>query len=273
MFETRSLSPSVERVRERYAPDAVVLDVDRDFETLPPEAAEELGLLVDRLDPATHPTAWVPDDAPRALHRYASTDFTVGMPGDGTVVWTRQTEPPTVLVKRRATGTPDDFLAFLLAAAFVEIDAGVPETFLPFFRDRYPELADATGLDPADTYQLAAALFDAWVGVQTNDVFADWGPTDTNDDADDETHATFPELFDAWVDAGDRLEPRLDRLAGEVARGETSFPAATEYACSTVRHGLALPAPFSALNTAAYRDHGAEFAVEWARKTFAELDE
>lgn len=265
MFERRDLSPSVERARATYAPDALVFDVDRDFDTLPPDAAEELGLVVDRLDPATYPAAWLPDDAPDPLARYASGDFTVGLPGDGTVVWTRQTEPPVVLVKRRASETPDDFLAFLLAAAFVELDADVPETFLPFFGDRYPELREATGLGPADTYQLAAALFEAWVGLHTNGVFARWGPAEGPDDA--------PDLFDAWVDAGQRLEPRLDRLAGEVARGETSFPAATEYACSAVRHALELPAPYSALNTAAYRDHGAEFAVQWARKTFDQLEE
>jgi hypothetical protein len=40
-----------------------------------------------------------------------------------------------------------------------------------------------------------------------------------------------------------------------------------------VKHGLELPAPFGALDTAAYRDHGADFAVEWARKTYDQLEE
>jgi hypothetical protein len=40
-----------------------------------------------------------------------------------------------------------------------------------------------------------------------------------------------------------------------------------------VKHDLDLPAPFSALDTAAYRDHGADYAVRWANKTFEKLDE
>ncbi|MFB6176700.1 MAG: hypothetical protein ABEI99_06075, partial [Halobaculum sp.] len=104
MFERRTLSETVAPVRDGYAPDALVLDVATDFETLPPETAEELGLLVDALDPATHSFDWLPEDAPQLLSRYAGTDFTVGMPGDGTVVWTDQTDPPVVLVKQRAEG-------------------------------------------------------------------------------------------------------------------------------------------------------------------------
>jgi len=34
-----------------------------------------------------------------------------------------------------------------------------------------------------------------------------------------------------------------------------------------VKHGLELPAPFAALDTEAYRDHGADYAVTWAEKT------
>jgi len=56
-----------------------------------------------------------------------------------------------------------------------------------------------------------------------------------------------------------------------VARGETTFPAATELACSAIKHDLDLPAPFAALDTLAYRDHGAEYAVRWAEKTVAAL--
>ncbi len=325
VFTRRSLAPETAAVREAYAPDCLVLDVDADFETLPPEAAEELGLFVDALDLAAYPTDWLPADAPTPLTRYAGTDFTIGMPGDGTVVWTRQTDPPTVLVKQRAEGTPAAFRSFLLAEAFVQIAVGVPEQFLPFFGESYAELAEATPVSPSETYQLAAALFDAWVGLHTRPIFASWCATagETDDDRDPLVDETFegetidslaaelrrdsatalarvtgrdpassvsvdadaapvdadadfgphPELFDAWVDAGDRLAGRLEDLSTEVARGQTSFPAATEYACSAVKHGLALPAPFGALDTAAYREHGPEFAVEWARKTYARLDE
>jgi len=56
-----------------------------------------------------------------------------------------------------------------------------------------------------------------------------------------------------------------------VARGETGFATAAELACSAVRHGLDLPAPFAALDSPAYERHGADFAVRWAEKTFQEL--
>ncbi|WP_435123705.1 DUF7089 family protein [Halobaculum sp. D14] len=260
MFERRDLPSRLRDVRAAYAPDCVVLDAESDFETLPPAAAEDLGLLVDSLDPAAYPTEWLPDDAPQALRRYAGSDFTVGMPGDGTVVWTDQTAPPTVIAKKRAETTPADFLEFLLAEAFVEIGVGVPEHFLPFFGDQYRELDAVVPLGPADVYQLAAALFDAWVGLHTREEFAAWA----------EPH---PDLYDAWVDAGDRLTGRLDDLPRDVARGRTDFAAATEYACAAVKHDLDLPAPFAALDTAAYREHGAPYAVQWAEKTFAALTE
>lgn len=268
MFDRRELSAEVADVRAVYAPNCLVVDVTTDFETLPAAAAEELGLFVDRLEPASYPDDWLPADAPAQLRRYASGDLTIGVAGDGTVAWTRQTEPPVVFVKRRAAGTPEQFLRLLIATAFVEIDAGVPESFLPFFGAAYADLAEAVPFDGAGVYQLAAALFDGWVGLQTREAFAAW------DDASDETrHPTVPSLFDAWTDAGERLEPRLAELAGEMARGETSFPAATEYACSAVRHALELPAPFTALDTMAYSDHGASFAVRWADETTDRLDE
>ena len=52
-----------------------------------------------------------------------------------------------------------------------------------------------------------------------------------------------------------------------------TFAAATEYACSAIKHDLDIPTPFSALDTTAYREHGPEYAVEWAEKTFAELED
>ena len=302
MFSTRDLDDDIAGVRAQYAPDSPVIDVASDFETLPPAAAEDLGLFVDGLAPASHPAEWLPDTVPNHLRAYAGPTFTIGLPGAGTVVRTTQTVPPAVLVKRRAEGTPTDFLAFLIADRLVQIgidpspdsippaaspssdhsftggsstdtqgtSTDVPETFLAFFGPLYPELDAAirrpdpetgesrTGFSPSDVYQVAAALFDAWLGLHTRDAFASW-------------ETEHPRLFDAWVDAGERLEGRLPELAGEVARGETSFPAATEYACSTVRHALDLPAPFAALDTAAYRDRGAPYAVTWAEKTLESL--
>ncbi|WP_251328987.1 DUF7089 family protein [Haloplanus pelagicus] len=260
MFERRRLSADLESVRERHAPDSLVFGADADFETLPPPTAEDLGLLVDSLDPASYPESWVPADAPRPLRRYAGPDFTVGLPGDGTVMWTRQTVPPTVIVKARAEGTPDEFLAFLIAEALVQVGLDVPESFLPFFGDAYPDLDAVIPLDPASVYQIAAALYDGWVGRQTRPIFADW--------ADD-----FPGLHAAWVDAGDSLRDRVDGLPGAVARGETDFADATELACAAIKHGLDLPAPFAALDTTAYVEYGPEYAVRWAATTFEKLTE
>ena len=289
MFSTRPLDDDLAAVRDRYAPGSPVLDVETDFETLPPAAAEDLGLFVNALDPASYPAEWLPEPVPDLLRKHVGPTFTVGLPGDGTVVRTAQTDPPTVLVKRRAEGTPDDFLAFLIAERLVQIgcepapgavggDAGstagdaprLPETFLPFFGERYPDLdaairrpdpetgASTTGFGPTDTFQVANALFDAWVGLHTRDAFASWSEE-------------YPRLFDAWADAGERLSGRLGDLSAEVARGDTDFPSATEYACSAVKHDLDLPAPYGALDTAAYRERGATYAVAWAEKTFAAL--
>ena len=283
MFSTRPLDDDLATIRDRHAPDSPVLDVDSDFETLPPAAAEDLGLFVDALDPASYPAEWLPESVPDLLRRYAGPSFTVGLPGDGTAVRTAQTDPPAVLVKQRAEGTPDDFLAFLVAERLVQIGCepvsgavaggsppGLPESFLPFFGERYRDLdaairrpdpetgASTTGFGPTDVFQVANALFDAWVGLHTREEFASW-------------EGEHPRLFDAWADAGDRLSGRLGGLSGEVARGDTDFPSATEYACSAVRHDLDLPAPYGALDTGAYRDRGAAYAVAWAEKTFAAL--
>lgn len=260
-FTDRDLSPALAAVREAHAPDAFVLDTDRDFETLPSARAEDLGLLVDSLDPVSYPESWLPPDAPEVLVRYASGDFTVGAPGDGGVAWTRQTSPPVVLVKPRLEGSPDAFVDFLVAEALVQVGLGHPEQFLGFFEDRYPDLADAARerLDPVETYQLAAALYEAYLGVHTRDVFADW-------------ETDHPDLFDAWVDAGERLEPRLADIPGDLATGDTAFGDAAELACAAVKHGTEPPAPFGALASAAYREYGADFAVQWAETTFAKLD-
>jgi hypothetical protein len=260
MFDERALSASLSTVRANHAPSALVFDVQRDFETLPTAVAESLLAVVDAVDPSSHDLAWLPDDAPETLATIAGEAFTVGAPGDGGVAWTRQTTPPIVLVKPRLEGSPAGFVEFLVAEALVEIGLGVPEQFLGFFEDRYRALAETVSLSPTDTYQLAAALFDAHVGLQTRPIFADW-------------EGDVPELHAEWIDAGERLEPRLGELSRDVALGRTAFAEAAELACSAVKHDIAIPTPFDALDTETYRQHGPGFAVEWAERTPEALGE
>lgn len=261
MFSDRDLSGDLAAVREAHAPEALVLDCDRDFETLPPAQAEELGLVTERFDLDTYPVEWLPADAPELLQRYATEELAIGAPGDGGVAWTQQTDPPLVFVKPRLAGSPDAFVDFLVAEALVQVGLALPEHFLGFFEAQYRDLADAAGdrLDSTGTYQLAAALHDAYLGLHTRTVFADW-------DAD------HPDLFAAWADAGERLEPRLADLSTELARGTTGFGDAAELACAAIKHDIEPPTPFTALDTDAYREYGAGYAVEWAEKTFAKLD-
>lgn len=255
-FQRRDLSEDVARVRADHAPDAVVLDADADFESLDPGRAEDLGLLVDGLDPLSYPAEWFPEDTPAVLDRYASDLLVIGLPGDGSVAWTRQTDPPTVIVKPRVEGSPESFVDFLIAEALVEVGLDLPEAFPGFFEDRYPELAAATTLGPNGTYQVAAALYDGWKGLHTREVFREWSDRP---------------LAAAWRDAGDRLTGRVEDLHELVAGGEMDFASATELACSGIKHDLSLPSPFAALNTMAYRDRGAPYAVKWAEKTFEQL--
>jgi len=259
MFDERDLSTPVERVRAEHAPDAIVLDVERDFETLPPATAEQLGLVAESLDPVSYPESWLPADAPELLVQYASETFTVGAPGDGGVAWTRQTDPAVVLVKPRLAGSPESFVDFLLAEALVQIGLGVPEHFLGFFEERYRDLSAAAAgrLDSAGVYQLAAALYEGYLGLQTRPIFADWS----------EDH---PELHGSWADAGERLQPRLADLSSDVASGRTNFGDAAELACSAIKHEIEVPTPFAALDTSAYREHGAAFAVQWAERVLGE---
>lgn len=257
MFTERTLPEAVSNVQERHAPDALVLDCAENFETLPSAQAEQLLLVTDSIDPVSYPREWLPPDTPEVLTEYASEDLTVGMPGDGSVVWTRQTDPPVVICKPRLDESPDAFADFLLAEALVEVGLDEPEHFLGFFEDEYPRFAEATAdlLSPVETYQVAAACYDAYLGLQTRETFADWdGP-----------------LFEAWADAGDRLEPRVEGLPEEMARGSTRFADAAELACSAVKHGGELPPPFEALNTEVYLEYGAEYAVQWAEKTVEAL--
>jgi len=258
MFTDRSLSPELDAVRAEHAPDALVFDADTDFETLPPAQAEELGLVVDELNPAGAPEEWLPPDAPELLDRYAGGEFTIGLPGDGGVTWTRQTSPPVVLVKPRLSGAPETFVDFLVAEALVEVGLGEPEQFLAFFGPSYREFADAGRgfLDPAGTYQVAAACYDASVGLATREVFAGW-------------EDTRPDLHAAWIDAGERLQSRLGELSEAMATGRTGFSDAAELACGAIKHGQhagEIPAPFDALDAATYREHGPAYAVEWIER-------
>jgi hypothetical protein len=259
MFDRRPLAGELAAVRDEHAPGAFVFDVGRDFETLPPSVAENLLAVVESVDPLAYDESWVPAEAPETLSKLAADTFTVGAPGDGGVCWTRQTTPPVVFVKPRLAGSPEGFVRLLIAEALVEIGLDVPEHFLGFFRERYPAFAEAVSLSPGETYQLAAALRAAHVGLSTREVFAGW----------EDAH---PELYAEWVDAGERLEPRLGDLSRDVAVGRTEFADAAELACSAVKHGLDLPTPFDALDTAAYREHGAAFAVRWAERTFEALE-
>jgi hypothetical protein len=259
MFTERTLTSDVAGIHEHHAPDALVLDSTENFETLPPAQAEELLLVTEGIDPVTYPDEWLPSNAPGVLQQYAGGDLTIGMPGDGSVVWTRQTDPPVVICKPRLDESPDAFADFLLAEALVEVGLDEPEHFLGFFEDEYTAFAAATDpmLSPVETYQVAMACYDAYLGLQTREVFAEWdGP-----------------LFDAWLDAGNRLEPRLDDLPEEMARGGTRFADATELACSAVKHEGDLPSPFDALDASVYLDHGPDFAVQWADRTVDALVE
>lgn len=257
MFTPRDLSESLTTVREEHAPGALVVDTP-DFQTLPSAQAEELGLLVDALDPVTHTDDWLPPNCPDQLRAYVGPDFTIGLPGDGGVTWTAQTTPPTVFVKDRMEGSPESFVDFLIAEALVQAGLDVPEQFIGFFRSEYRTLDAVTPLSPADTYQLATALYAAYLGLHTRPLFESWAETN-------------PDLHAAWRDAGERLTPRLSELSTEVATGQTDFSAAAELACNALKHGCDLPTPFGALDTAAYRESGHEYAIVWARKTFKEL--
>ena len=259
MFERRTLDGELEAVRAAHAPDAVVLRSEGDFETLPPERAMQLGAFVESFDPSAYAEAWLPPDAPEVLGRLAGGDVAIGAPGDGSVAWSRQTRPPVVIEKPRTEGSPADFVHFLVAEALVEVGLDVPEHFLGFFEGAYRDLDAAVPLGPGDTYQVAAALYDAWVGLRTRDAFETWP-------------AERPALGEAWRDAGERLQPRVASLPESVATGDTDLPAAIELACSGVKHDLDLPAPFDALDVAAYRDRGAPYAVTWAEKVFDALE-
>lgn len=255
MFEARDLHEDVAAVRDEYAPDAIVLNASTDFETLPAASLDDVAMRVDEIHPHEYDPAWLPPDSPELLRRLTSNDLVVGMPGDGSVAWTTQTTPPVVIVKARVEGSPDDFVDFLVAEALVEAGLDTPEHLLGLFQDQYLAFAEAVPHDPHTTYQLAAAITDAYRGLHTRGVFETWP-------------ATYDHLGDAWTDAGDRLASRLVDLPRAVARGRTQFTDAAELACAGIKHDLDIPAPFGAFDTLAFREHGAEFAVKWAERLF-----
>ncbi len=257
MFDRRDVSQPVDAVRSSTAPGALIVNTP-DFQTLQTARAEELGLVVDRIEPIAYDPAWLPESAPAQLRTTLETPFSIGLPGDGGVAWTKQTEPPVVFVKDRLEGSPPSFVEFLIAEALCEIGESLPENCLGFFREAYLDLDAAVPLGPTDTYQLAVALFDAYRGLYTQPQFERF--------ADD--HLA---LFTAWKDAGERVEPRLDDLSREVATGRTSVTDAAELACGAIKHDVTIPTPFSVLDSAAYREEGPEFGIVWAEKTFDKL--
>ena len=255
MFDDREVSDEVEAVRDEHAPGAIVLDAASDFETLAPAKLDAIATRVDDIHPHEYDPSWLPAESPELLRRLTTNDLVVGMPGDGSVAWTTQTTPPVLIVKPRVEGSPGEFVDFLVAEALVEAGADLPEHFLGFFQAEYRDFAAAVPYNPHTTYQLAVALCEAYRGLYTRDVFETWP-------------GTYPALGDAWADAGERLADRVDDLPGAVARGETQFADAAELACAGVKHGIDVPAPFGALDTIAFREHGASFAVRWAEKLF-----
>lgn len=254
MFAARDLEEKLAALREDVAPEARVLDCEREFESMPAEWLYELALITEDLAPLSHPDEWVPADAPPAARRTTGGDPAIGMPDDGSVTWTRQTVPPLVLVKPRAGSLSEGFRSFLIAEALVELGADHPETPICFFESTYVELHDLVGT-PALAFRLAAALRAAWIGLDTRERFAGW-----RDDR--------PELHAAWREAGDRLVERVAALPDLQADGTLGFAEATELACSAVKHDLEFPAPFAALDVEAYRDGGPAFARRWLAETY-----
>lgn len=255
MFRDRDLPDDLRAIRAEHAPDTIVLDASSDFETLAPAKLDAIATRIDDIHPHDYDPAWLPEESPALLSRLVTNDLVIGMPGDGSIAWTTQTDPPVVIVKPRVEGSPGDFVDFLVAEAIVEAGLDLPEHFLGFLRERYPDFAAAVPYDAHTTYQLAVAVCEAHRGLYTRPVFESW-PAD------------HPRLGAAWRDAGDRLTDRVEDLPSAVAQGRTQFADAAELACAGIKHGIDVPPPFGALDTLAYREHGPAFAVRWAEKLF-----
>ena len=259
MFSTYRLTGDGAALKEAVAPDLLVLTSEQEFETMPTDWLFELALVTDDIETTSYQEAWIPATAPRALQQLTGNDPVIGAAGDGGVTWTRQTDPPIVFLKPRTEGIPEAFLEFLVAEAMLDVVLSHPEHPLDFFAADYPLLQEAVGGDPGLAHRLSGALTEAWCGLGRRERFRAW------DDA-------YPSLYAAWRDAGERLAGRIQTLPSELASGSLGFAAATELACSAIKHDIRLPQPFDALDVAAYREHGSSFAIRWTERTFAQLD-
>lgn len=252
MFTERALTDELAALREEIAAASLVLDCEREFETMPEDWVYELALLTEDLHPLAHPDAWIPADAPLAARRTTGSDPAIGMPDDGSVAWTRQTTPRLVFVKPRAGALPAEFRDFLIGEALVELAEGMPETPVCFFRERYTDLQGRVE-SPTLSFRLASALRTGWIGLHTREIFAAW-------------EGTYPALHAGWRDAGNRLADRVEALPRLLAADEITFPDAVELACSAIKHDLAVPAPFAALDVAPFREDGAAYGLRWVEE-------
>lgn len=259
MFSDFALAGDLASYRDDRAPSVRVLETDQEFETMPTDWLYELALITEDIAGTDVEESWIPADAPNALTQLTGTDPVIGAPGDGGVTWTRQTTPPLVFLKPRSAGIPESFRAYLIAEAITDIHLEHPEHPLAFFAGTYPELQEALGGDPGLTYRLGAALTEAWCGLGRRSEIATWA-------------GVYPTLYAAWGDAGDRLTGRIESLPSELANGSIGFAAATELACSAIKHDIDLPHPFDALDVAAFREHGPSFALRWTERTVEQLD-
>lgn len=257
MFAARDCSATVHGLREEVLADGLVVDCAREFDVLSEDLLYELALFTDDVDPIPYPDDWIPDDAPDPIARLAGADPVVGRPGQGSVTWTRQFDPSLVIVKPRGRELPDRFLDFRLAEAILVCSLDVPEHPLGFFRGRYPVLQATVG-DPDAAMRLASALYEAWIGLTVRPRFEAWA----------EDH---PTLHEGWKEAGRLLADRVAELPALRADGSIDFLEATDLACSAVKHGYDLPAPFGALGVNAYRTEGATYALRWLERTVASL--
>ena len=260
MFTEADLPEELSDLRSSIAPDTLVVTCRREFESLPEDGLYELAMITDRIESHDYDPAWVPDSAPDVVQRVLDGDPTIGLPGDGGLTWTKQTDPPIVLLKPRLDGIPTDFHTYLIAEALLDIALDHPEHPLGFFRDQYSALQAATDDDSGLTYRLAGALCEAWCGLGRRERIAEW-------------EDTWPTIYAAWVDAGEQLTERVNELPDLLRNGSMGFAGATELACSGIKHDLALPKPFDALDVAAYREHGPAFAVRWTERTVSQIQD
>ena len=258
MFSEYALGEDLIELCENTDCDTLVVESQRDFEALPEDALFEVALLTEDISPTPCPESWLSEDSPQTLSRLTKNDLAIGLPGDGSVTWTAQTTPPLIIIKPRIAGAPTDFKDFLIAEAILQLSRDHPEHLLSFFREDYRSLEGAVNGDSDLSYRLAIALYRGWQGLDTRASFQTW-------------EEKYPRLGAAWSSAGGHLEGRVSELPTLLADGTMGFGAATELACSALKHDISLPAPFRALDVESFRDHGARFAIKWAERTYAQL--